>query len=334
MSYSTEWKESIAPGEQTRFEALAQVLIDMQKRRMAKAGKPLRAVHRKAVAAAKAQLRIGGDVPEALKVGLFKTEKTYDAWVRFSNGSPSHQADSKRDVRGIAVKVFGVEGLKALPQATTTTQDFLAIELPSTPFRNAEEFVAFVEAAASPATLVPRMIGQFGLIATLKMVRRLAATGRYAIASYATARFHSALPIRFGPYAVKYAFVPRQASGAKPDTGDAEFFRHDLAKRLGAGPLNYDLMVQPFVDERRTPIEDASVEWRERDSAFIKVAELHLPQQELASTAGETLAARVEAASFDPWHALEEHRPLGAMMRARAVAYFRSTAQRQAAAEP
>jgi hypothetical protein len=38
--------------------------------------------------------------------------------------------------------------------------------------------------------------------------------------------------------------------------------------------------------------------------------------------------------SFDPWHALEAHRPLGAMMRARNHAYRVSTKERQAAAEP
>jgi hypothetical protein len=38
--------------------------------------------------------------------------------------------------------------------------------------------------------------------------------------------------------------------------------------------------------------------------------------------------------SFDPWHAVEELRPLGAMMRARAIAYRESVIERQAAPEP
>jgi hypothetical protein len=55
---------------------------------------------------------------------------------------------------------------------------------------------------------------------------------------------------------------------------------------------------------------------------------------------GRSLAARqklsdyVETLSFDPWHALVEHRPLGDMMRARNVAYRVSTQARKAAAEP
>ncbi|MBX7116995.1 MAG: catalase [Myxococcaceae bacterium] len=334
MSFSTDWKETVDPGEKARFEMLSKQITDIQKRRMERAGQPFRAVHRKAIAAAKAELRIGNDAPEALRVGLFKAPATHACWVRFSNGSGSHQADRKQDVRGIAVKVFDVPGPKALPGAQATTQDFLAIQIPATPFKNAEEFVAFVRGAAQPATLLPKLVGEFGLVATVKMVAKLAGTARYKVDSFATARFFSALPIRFGPYAVKYAFVPRQEAGAAvAHTGD-DFYRADLVKRLAAGPLLYDLKVQPFVDEKRTPIENAAIEWRESDSAYLKVAELYLPQQDIASAEGGALAERVEAASFDPWHALEEHRPLGAMMRARGVAYFDSTQQRKAAAEP
>ncbi|HEX4404127.1 MAG TPA: hypothetical protein VH560_04815 [Polyangia bacterium] len=62
--------------------------------------------------------------------------------------------------------------------------------------------------------------------------------------------------------------------------------------------------MQFFVDETRTPIEDASVEWKESDGF-----------------------------SFDPWHAVEDLRPLGNVTRAR-VAYRVSTGERKATAEP
>jgi hypothetical protein len=43
------------------------------------------------------------------------------------------------------------------------------------------------------------------------------------------------------------------------------------------------------------------------------------------------LASALEAAVFDPWHALVEHRPLGEVQRARKVVYFASQRQRGAA---
>ena len=76
------------------------------------------------------------------------------------------------------------------------------------------------------------------------------------------------------------------------------------------------------------PIEDASVEWREQDSAYRSVAEIRIPAQALENAS----AAACERLSFNPWHALADHRPLGDFNRARreiyhAMAAFRGTRQ-------
>ena len=116
--------------------------------------------------------------------------------------------------------------------------------------------------------------------------------------------------------------------------GRADYLRRDLAARLGKGGAEFDLGVQLFRDAKRTPIEDATVEWPEEVAPRQSVAILALPIQDLDSERGRAVAARVEAMSFDPWHALEAHRPLGAMMRARNPAYRLSTVERGAAREP
>ena len=59
-----------------------------------------------------------------------------------------------------------------------------------------------------------------------------------------------------------------------------------------------------------------------------------LPQQDVGSEQGKKLSAWAEPLSFDPWHAQEEFRPLGAMMRARNAAYRVSTMARKASPEP
>jgi hypothetical protein len=87
------------------------------------------------------------------------------------------------------------------------------------------------------------------------------------------------------------------------------------------------------VDEVRTPIEDPTVEWAERDAPWVALARLAIPAQATESRAGRTLAAYVERLSFDPWHALVEHRPLGVVMRARAVAYRQAAIARGALSE-
>ena len=104
--------------------------------------------------------------------------------------------------------------------------------------------------------------------------------------------------------------------------------------QLRAGDVVYDFRVQFFVDEVKTPIEDASCDWGEVDAPYLTVGTLTLPRQDVSSPKGQRLSAFVETLSFDPWHALEEHRPLGNMMRARNVAYRLSTQERGAAQEP
>ena len=57
-------------------------------------------------------------------------------------------------------------------------------------------------------------------------------------------------------------------------------------------------------------------------------------KQDPDSARGKEIEALVESFSFDPWHAVEELRPLGAIMRARSAAYRESTIERKAADEP
>jgi hypothetical protein len=166
------------------------------------------------------------------------------------------------------------------------------------------------------------------------MLRQLLRGTSQPIASLATTRYFSALPIRFGAHAARFSFVPlAEPDGARPDSSP-DYLHDELAARLAQGPVRYDFRVQFFVDEARTPIEDSSREWREEDAPFTTLARLTLPQQDLASPRGQRLAERIESLSFDPWHACQELRPLGNMMRARNVAYRVSTQARGAAPEP
>jgi hypothetical protein len=88
------------------------------------------------------------------------------------------------------------------------------------------------------------------------------------------------------------------------------------------------------VDENRTPIEDGSVDWPVDVAPYVRVGKLVIPQQDTASERGRLVAERIQNLSFDPWHALADHRPLGGMMRARKYAYFACGKGRNVEAEP
>ena len=330
---ATTWKEVVPPGEAEQLERLAEQLRDMQRAR----GKPAdRGLHAKGQAGVEASFEVLPDVPDYARIGIFSTPGTFKAYVRFSNGAGARQRDTRPDVRGIAIKVVGVPGRKIIPSMEDAkTQDFLLIQSASQPFKTADEFVWLVRASRSQATLFPKMIFRFGPARALRILRQLLAGLSRPVVSVATSRYYTALPLKFGPFAAKCALAPLSTTdpSAKPGTGP-DYLGDELAARLATGPVTFDFCAQFYVDDARTPIEDASVEWSETTAPFVRLARLTLLKQDMRSPRGKQIADFVEGLSFDPWHATEDFRPLGNMMRARNAAYRLSTQERHAADEP
>ena len=327
----TDWKEEIAPDEAARFEGYAKQIAEIQRKAAAR-GQKGRALHTKALAGLRAQLTVLGDLPEFARVGLFAQPKSFEAWVRFSNGMGQVNDDHKGDVRGMAVKVLGVPGKKVIPGLENAqTQDFSMIQGPALAFHDAAEFMFFVGAAQNQALLLPRLIGHFGFGRTLRILRSLMKGFLAPVKSLASRQFWSPVPIRYGAYAARYTAKPLNPPAEPSSSTSPNYLGVDLASQLVKGPLTWELLCQFYLDPVKTPIEDAAVDW---DSPYLPVARLTILQQDPASPKGVRDAAYVEQLSFDPWHALEAHRPLGNTMRARGPAYRESTTQRQAIPEP
>jgi hypothetical protein len=75
------------------------------------------------------------------------------------------------------------------------------------------------------------------------------------------------------------------------------------------------------------PIEDASIEWPESQSPFVPVARIYVPRQTFDTPERVRLAREL---SFNPWHSIAEHRPLGNQNRARLRIYSELSRLRQA----
>ena len=67
------------------------------------------------------------------------------------------------------------------------------------------------------------------------------------------------------------------------------------------------------------PIENNAVLWPEKLSPPISVATLRLPKQKFDSPAQMAFAKQL---SYNPWHSIAEHRPLGNQSRARRRMYL------------
>jgi hypothetical protein len=74
------------------------------------------------------------------------------------------------------------------------------------------------------------------------------------------------------------------------------------------------------------PIENAAVLWPTRLSPRIPVATLRIPRQRFDSPEQLAFARNL---SFNPWHCLPEHRPLGNQSRARKRMYSELSRLRQ-----
>lgn len=322
---STQWRERIDPDEAQRFERQARRFAQMQQERNAALGAG-RALHRRQLLALRARIVVLDALPEYAAQGLFARPGTYEAWVRLSNGSSGHRPDRKPDVRGFAIKVFGVQGPGALGLGPANSQDFLLIQRSATAFVNSEEFVEVALASArGPLAVIGALVRRHGLLAGLRRLKLIAGGLSAPFSGFATERFYSALPIACGRYAARMRLVPPAGEALAPDARD--HWARDLSTRLKERALAYEVQLQFFVDEATTPIEDGSVDWPESVAPYVAVARLTLPVQPVDAD----LQRQAEAAAFDPWSALMDHRPLGELMRARKAVYFASQQGRKSA---
>jgi hypothetical protein len=99
-----------------------------------------------------------------------------------------------------------------------------------------------------------------------------------------------------------------------------------MAKTLSRTDVELDFLIQLQTNFERMPIEDAAIEWPERLSPFVPVARITIPKQEFTSPEQMVFARKL---SFNPWHCIAEHRPLGNQNRARFTIYSELSRLRQ-----
>lgn len=140
--------ETVPPGEAEEIDSVAALTVALQDKRAAgdprQDGKVLRGVHAKSHGCVSAAFIVNEDLPEALRVGLFQTPgHAFAAHVRFSNASVLLDHDlsgGKNGSRGMAVKVFDVDGPMLGQDGGRNNQDFLMINTPEFAFANVRDY--------------------------------------------------------------------------------------------------------------------------------------------------------------------------------------------------
>jgi hypothetical protein len=260
------------------------------------------------------------NLPAALRKGIFARPQTYRAWVRFSGPGPYVTPDID-DVgfMSISVKLMGVPGPKLMDEEKFT-QDMFGVSTPTfvTPDTkaNAQLQIESVKNA--------QIFYFFNLRRSHVLDFIMQALWLKTQSSPFEAPYFSCVPYLLGEgQAMQYSFWPKSSKRTPiprlPRRPPDDYLRDAMVASLTEGDVELDFRVQLQTDSHLMPIENNAVLWPERLSPRISVATLRLPRQKFNSPAQMAFAKKL---SYNPWHAIPEHRPLGNQSRARRRMYL------------
>jgi hypothetical protein len=275
----------------------------------------------------RAEFIIHQDLPENFRRGIFAEPKTYPAWVRFSGPGPYITPDIE-DVgfMSISIKLMKVPGAKLLDDEKFT-QDMFGVSTPTfvTPDTkaNAQLQIESVKNAQIFYFLNFHRPHVLDLIMQSLWIKTQT--------SPLEAPYFSCVPYLFGEgQAMQYSVWPKTDKRTPiprlPFRPPDDYLREAMLTALRDGDVDLDFRVQLQTDPHLMPIENNAVLWPERLSPRVSVATLRLPRQRFNSAAQMEFAKRL---TYNPWHCIPEHRPLGNQSRARRRMYWELSGLRQ-----
>jgi hypothetical protein len=259
-------------------------------------------------------------LPAELRHGIYAQPRTYKAWVRFSGPGPYVTPDIE-DVgfMSISIKLMGVPGPKLMDEEKFT-QDMFGVSPPTfvTPDvkANAQLQVESIKNAQIFYFVNLHRPHILDLIMQALWIKTQS--------SPFEAPYFSCVPYLLGEgQAMQYSVWPKSTKRTPiprvPLRPPDDYLRDAMVATLAAGDVEFDVRLQRQTDPHLMPIENAGVLWPEKLSPRISVAMLRLPRQTFNSPAQMAFARRL---SYNPWHSVPEHRPLGNQSRARRRMYF------------
>jgi hypothetical protein len=251
---------------------------------------------------------------DRLNHGVFATPRVYAGYARFSNGNPDPATpDGMPDLRGMAIKLFQVAG-KKLVDDEQRTHDFILASDPRFFVPNLQQYPRFLNA--------PSREDQVRMFPLLREVFRVH-SNPLAI------RYFSQTPYRCGIEEVKYCVAPESLpeddgtlTAEKAADLGPDFLRAAMADTLARQDVTLLFLVQLAPGD--ADVDDATVAW---DTPFTTVARIRIPCQDFRRAPHMAMAENI---SFNPWHAIAAHEPLGSINLARKRVYFEIARLRRA----
>lgn len=322
--------EEVPAGERAALDEVKEMIRKQVTDDARKDGRAFRDAHRKHHGCVRATFTVKDGLPPDLAQGLFSAPASYPAFVRYSNGSGKAQDDHEGDGRGMAVKILGVKGARNLddPEEEGSSQDFVMVNHPVFFVRNAEKYVGFQRALQGNVmwwVFNPVRFFHEGLIGLAILMKTMV--------NPLEADYFSMVPSKLGNTQMKFRATPCPGGKFVNASNTKDRLRENLTGTIATSNACFLFQVQTRTRPDAMPIEDPTIEWREKDSPFRTVAEIVIPMQQPEQ--GEAC----EAVSFNPWNGLRDHRPLGGISRVRKEVYqtisrLRHEINKQARAEP
>jgi hypothetical protein len=319
-------QEKEYPWEQASLDSII-ANMDAYMREHYQPGTYERAGNTKTHGVVRGQVTTRDDLPAPLRRGIFAEPKTYRAWVRFSGPGP----DLPKDIDDVGfvsctVKMMGVPGPKLLDDEKFT-QDLLSICTPTfvtpTTKANAELQAQILNGTPFFYFIDPRHTH----ILDMLMQGLWNETQRNPLEQ----RYYSCVPYLLGEgQAMLYSIRPKSNARSRiprlPFRPPDNYLRDAMVATLAQRDVEFDILIQVQTDPYRMPIENNAVRWPEKLSPWVPAATLRIPKQEFDSPGQLRFASYL---SYNPWHCIAEHRPLGNQSRARRRMYLELSHLRQ-----
>ena len=312
-------EEKLIPGEEEFLDSII-TSFTRQMRLLWKPGGFERGGNTKTQGIVRGEFIVHKDLPAALRHGIFAEPKTYRAWVRFSGPGPYITPDIE-DVgfMSISIKLMGVPGPKLMDEEKFT-QDMFGVSTPTfvTPDTraNSQLQIESVKNAQIFYFLNFRRPHVCDLIMQSLYIKTQS--------SPFEAPYFSCVPYLLGEgQAMQYSVWPKSNKRTPiprlPFRPPDDYLRNAMVASLARGDVEFDIRLQLQTDPHLMPIENNAVLWPEKLSPRVSAATLRLPRQTFNSPAQMEFAKRL---SYNPWHCIPEHRPLGNQSRARQRMYL------------
>jgi hypothetical protein len=259
-------------------------------------------------------------LPEQFRHGIFAEPRTYRAWVRFSGPGPYITPDID-DVgfMSISIKLMGVPGPKLMSEERFT-QDMFGVSTPTFVTPDVRANAQLQEESLKNSSIFYFVNFHRPHLLDLIMQGLWIKTQ----SSPLEAPYFSCVPYLLGEgQAMEYSVWPKTPRRTPiprlPLRPPDNYLRQAMAAKLEVEPVELDFRIQLQADPFLMPIENAAVLWPEKLSPRISVATLRLLKQRFDSPAQINFEKRL---SYNPWHCIPEHRPLGNQSRARQRMYL------------